>query len=68
MENVFSNVKCNKQTKVSDKLLQIMKEEMKNGWRNTIPLIDPTGEYERQFHIKIGVELWRKTIIHFFDK
>ncbi len=45
-----------------------MQKDLNRGFPNIVPLIDPSGEYIRQFNINIGVELWSKTVAHFFGK
>ena len=65
MENISF---VTKSTKPTSKQIVQMQQDLKNGLPNSVPLIDPSGEYIRQFNIKIGVELWRKTVAHFFGK
>ncbi|HEY5369803.1 MAG TPA: hypothetical protein VIJ75_12515 [Hanamia sp.] len=64
MENILST---GKKEKLTPKQITQMQEDLKNGFPNSMPLIDPTGEYIRQFQIKIGIELWGKAINHFFS-
>ncbi len=45
-----------------------MKEEMKNGWANTTPLIEPTIENSDKFFIKVGNIAWTKSIHHLLGK